>query len=438
MTITEALAWLKQFDRFHIRPGLERMEAMLAALGRPQRGLRFIHIAGTNGKGSTGAFLSHLLRAHGYTVGTFSSPAVMHELDRIQYNGNRVSDTQFLDCVRRVKHILPDMRDRPTEFEVITVIALVYFARVRPDWIIWEAGLGGRWDSTNVVEPCAAVVTNVALDHEHVLGKTIPQIAREKAGILKERRPAVTGAEGVAAAVIERRANALHSPFFALRDHVRFTVHKGEAECRQTFSYRGLKHQWDALAITLPGRHQAVNACLSLLALEVLEKQGTLKLNEAAVKRGLSQTRVPGRTELFMVEERRMMIDSAHNPAASAQLAAVVRAMAYERLWLVLGIFADKDVDGVCGPLVPLADEVIVTEGEHPRFASCEALAKQLRRTFGDKAIQSMTGPGKSVRFALKQAGKDDLILAAGSHDLMSLVRKLVVVEMKAKAGDLE
>ena len=241
LTVEGALAWLKQFDRFHIRPGLERMEAMLTALGRPERDLRFVHIAGTNGKGSCVSFIAHMLREHHFDVGTFSSPAIMHELDRIQYNGNRVTDEQFVQCVERVRTVVDALQQSPTEFEVITVIALVYFKQVRPDWVVWEVGLGGRWDSTNVVTPSVSVITNVGHDHTAILGNSPTQIAMEKAGIIKPERAVVTAAEGAPASVIRERAVQNCSPYYRLQDVANVFVAE-TTELRQSFSYTGLNH----------------------------------------------------------------------------------------------------------------------------------------------------------------------------------------------------
>lgn len=426
----EALEWLKRFDRFHIRPGLERMEAMLEALSRPDRGLRFLHIAGTNGKGSTGAFAASVLREHGYSVGVFSSPAIMHELDRIQYNGYRITDRDFLTCAEQVKRTIADLDDLPTEFEVITIIALVYFGTVCPDWVVWETGLGGRLDSTNVVKPAAAIITNVGHDHMAVLGETIAEIAAEKAGIVKTgRAPVVTAAEGVAETVIRKRAAQLNCPYFQLNDCVGIAVQNHRSD-KPSFSYKGLRHRWNGLTINLPGDHQVSNASLSLLTLEVLEQQGLLTLDDSAVRHGLYKTEWPGRMEILS-EQPRILLDAAHNPEAAARLVDALKAyFTYNKLCLIIGIFADKDVEAVAKPLGQLADDIIVTSGNHPRYMPGDELAGKMD-TWCRAAIQVVSKPEEAVRTALKRCATDDLILVAGSHDLMSTVRKFLLSKRK-------
>lgn len=425
LTVPEALDWLKRFDRFHIRPGLERMETMLKALGRPERGLRFLHIAGTNGKGSTGAFTTQLLRELDYNVGMFSSPAIMHELDRIQYNGNRIADDDFLKCAMRVRRVISALEDVPTEFEVITVIALVYFNMIRPDWVVWETGLGGRWDSTNIVEPCVSVITNVGYDHTAILGETEAEIASEKAGIIKVGRPVVTAAENTAEAIIRKRAEDRHCPYYRLQDVVRTPIQE-KRESEQSFSYTGLHHRWENLTIQLPGRYQVNNAALSLLTLEVLERQQLLTLRADVIRQGLRKTRWPGRMELISGRPR-ILLDAAHNPEAAVQLAdAISIYFTYHAVCLIIGIFTDKDVEAVVHPLARLASNIIVTSGTNPRYIPAEQLAEMIRGTQSNVAVTVAPNPQAAVKLARHKCRADDLIVVAGSHDLMSAVRKVV------------
>lgn len=425
-SVMEALAWLKQFDRFHIHPGLERMKAVLEKLGEPDRELRFIHIAGTNGKGSTGAFIRHVLKAHGWSVASFTSPAIMHELDRIQYNGNRIDDEAFLACADRVQGALVDLEEgSPTEFEVITLIAIVYFHMVRPEWIIWETGLGGRWDATNVVRPAVAVITNIGHDHQMVLGETLEQIAEEKAGIVKPGCPVVTAVEPPAESVIQRRANELDCPYYSVNDRVQVTIRE---KCLDgvTFSYKGLIRDWDSLTIRLPGDHQVGNAALSLMTLEVLEKEGLIDLKDTAVRDGLHQTMWPGRMEL-VTEHPRILLDAAHNPEAVAHLVKALKTyFTYKHLILVIGIFKDKEVAAVAKPLGELADDIFVTVGSHPRYVPAEKLAESMR-SWCSSSVAAVPQAEEAIQMAIHRSGRDDLILVAGSHDLMSIVRKYLL-----------
>ncbi|WP_054949021.1 bifunctional folylpolyglutamate synthase/dihydrofolate synthase [Numidum massiliense] len=484
-SLAAALTWLKSFDRFHIRPGLERMEAMLAALGHPERGLRFLHIAGTNGKGSTGAFTAQLLRAHGQTVGVFSSPAIMHELDRIKYNGDRITDGDFLQCVATLQTVAAQLDERPTEFEVMTTLALVYFSTVRPDWVVWETGLGGRWDSTNVVDPVLSIITNVGHDHMAILGDTIEQIAAEKAGIVKQGRPVVTAAAPPATGVIRAQAEKMEAPFYALSDYVHTggssgkgrgahdrsearacSDAHGEAHARvgdrldrqdhqdhpngrthrahdrnersgrrqQRFTYRGLVHEWEQLAIPLLGDHQVQNAALSLFALELLEREGYVHLSDLAVTCGLAATEWPGRMELVQ-EQPLLLLDAAHNREAAVQLKQALETyFTYDKCWLIIGIFADKDIAAVTEPLGQLADDMVATSGDNPRYVAASTLAAQLKEAFPAKRVRTVAAPEAAVQLAMRHCKTNDLIVVAGSHDLMSRVRKHLV-QTKVKVG---
>lgn len=428
-SVQGALDWLKRFDRFHVRPGLERMEVMLDALGRPEQGLRFIHLAGTNGKGSTGAFIARILREHGFNVGVFSSPAISHELDRIKYNDCRMTDDLFLRCVARMKPVIDQLEDVPTEFEVTTALAIGYFAVRRPDWVIWETGLGGRFDSTNVVQPVVSIITNIGYDHTEILGGTLEAIAFEKAGIVKEGRPVVTGVRQPGALkVIKARAQALHAPLYTLEQCVRWRRQAVERD-GQMFSYSGLSHSWDALAISLRGSHQLENATLALLALEVIAGEGRLKLAEDAVRRGLKETRWPGRLEL-VCEMPPVLLDAAHNGEAARRLVEALHDhFTYERLHFVFASFRDKPVREVAKTVGQLADEIIVTAGRHPRYIPAGQLAKTVQEVFPSKRVTAVTGPQQAVQQALANAGPNDLVLVAGSHDLISVVRGAIPKE---------
>lgn len=434
--VASALHWLSQFDRFHIRPGLERMEAMLAALGRPDRHLRFLHIAGTNGKGSTGAFLGQVLRAHGWSVGLFASPAIMHDLDRIQYNGNRISDAAFVHGVKRMQAVIETLSDKPTEFEVITVLALMYFGtEVQPDFVIWETGLGGRLDSTNVITPEASVITNVGHDHMSVLGESLTDIAREKAGIIKPECPVVTAAVGEAESIIHEQAAIADAPYFVLSRHAR--VENAQAQpSGWVFAYEGLNRRWQNLSIRLLGRHQLDNAALSLLTLEVLEQSGAVDLDPVAVRRGLRDTVWPGRME-YLQEQPRLLLDAAHNREAVSRLIETLQEhVTYDKLRLVIGVFADKEVERVTVPLGRLADEVIATAGSHPRYLPSEILRAKTQGWLPHVPVTDSGSPEVAVQQAVARSGADDLVLVAGSHDLMRIIRKYWLGEEKTKVGE--
>ncbi|MGZ4107906.1 MAG: bifunctional folylpolyglutamate synthase/dihydrofolate synthase, partial [Tumebacillaceae bacterium] len=249
--VSQAENWIHSFDRFDgrtgIKPGLERMEAMLERLGNPHQRLKFLHVAGTNGKGSTCAYLARILEAAGYRVGLYTSPYLEQFNDRMSVSGENISDTELTELVAQLRPVVEEVSTtscgRPTEFEVVTTLSLLHYAKQQVDFVVLETGLGGRLDSTNVVTPLLSLITNVGRDHEAILGSTIEQIAAEKAGIIKPGVPILTTATGVARDVIVRRAEELGATSYeGNRD---FTA------SRTSYSLDGQTFDWTGWGVTL-------------------------------------------------------------------------------------------------------------------------------------------------------------------------------------------
>jgi dihydrofolate synthase/folylpolyglutamate synthase len=347
--------------------GLERMQALLAQLGRPERGQRFIHVAGTNGKGSTCAMIANALRHAGYRTGLYTSPHLIEPRERIQIDGSPLPPGEFasaFDAVHAAAETLlqEDRLDaHPSYFEIVTAMALVTF-RKGCDVSVLEVGLGGRLDATNVVTPELCVITPVAFDHESFLGNSLEAIASEKAGILKPGIPVVLARQLAAAeAVISHRAHELQCKL--IRTEVTLVSGLRATKDGSTFYLDGFAYE-----CALPGRHQIENATAAVLSCN------QLGVDTSHIQAGLKDVEWPGRLE-FISREPDFVLDGAHNPAGAAALGAYIREFCANRpVWLVYGAMRDKAIEEVTGELFPLAERVIATAPNFPRALRPEAI----------------------------------------------------------------
>lgn len=356
------------------RPGLERIRTLTDMLGHPERALRFIHIAGTNGKGSVSAMTESILRAAGYRTGLFVSPYIKHFTERIQLCGTPISPEDLAEATEQVKACADRMTDPPTEFELITAIGFVYFKKKGCDVVVMETGMGGRLDSTNIIEdPLLTTITGIALDHTAYLGDTVEKIAAEKAGILKKGAPAVFGGNDVAARrVIEERANALGVPFRAVCD-TPLTVHSMTLD-GTCLSYG----EHTDIHIPLLGSYQPKNAATVLAGIDHLRAIG-LKIPEEAVRRGMATVRWAGRFERLS-DTPLIISDGAHNPEGIAAAAAsLTQYFPEQRLLLLSGVMSDKDHSSMVDTLAPHAAEVFTLRPDNPRALSAESFAEEFR-----------------------------------------------------------
>ena len=405
--LAQAIAWVFDLQKFGIKFGLSSTLDLLARLGIPYQEGRYLHIAGTNGKGSVGAMLSAVLTRAGYPVGLFTSPHLVDFRERFRLKDQEISAARVLSLINQVRRVT-DEREPPTFFEFVTVMALLYYYQEQADPIILETGLGGRLDATNIVPPWVTVITNIDHDHHEHLGSDLLQIAAEKAGIIKPAAPLVTYAtQKSVLELFRRRCQELAAPLY--QGGVDF---KTRGRGGGWFDYHGLGHDFKGLRLNLRGRHQYRNAALALAVLEILARQG-LGLNETAIREGLPKTYWPGRLEQ-VTQDPRVILDGAHNPAAAQSLAqALKRSRGNSRLILVLGVMADKDVDGILARLLPLAQLVIFTQ---PRYFRAAATADLLRRAeaYGLPAL-SVPVVADAIQQAQSLAGPHDRILISGS-----------------------
>jgi dihydrofolate synthase/folylpolyglutamate synthase len=410
LTPKEALAAIDALEVFGIDLGLDRISACLDALGSPQHQYPSVHVGGTNGKGSTSVLIASALVQAGHQTGLYTSPPLECFGERIRVSGESLPSAavpELLEAVMRTDVELPQAGSM-TQFEVITAMAFLHFARARVDAAVVEVGLGGRLDSTNVILPEVAVVTNVAVEHAEHLGTTPRQVAREKAGIIKPGAPLITAAEGDALEVLREAARATDAPVFVWgRDFV------AAPEPGGTYRFEGRRWLLRKLEIGLLGSYQRWNLGVALAALETLEERGWA-LSEDAVRRGLAQARWPGRMELLGTGPR-VVLDGAHNPHASRALAATLTSdFSYGRLCLVLGILGDKDARSILADLVPLADAIILTRSSSARAVDPEDVYRVAER-LTNTPLQSAPTVSEALDRALAAVGSEDLVCVTGS-----------------------
>ncbi len=411
MTPEQALARIDALERFGIDLGLERVLASLDRLGRPQERFPAVHVAGTNGKGSVCAFAASVLQEAGYRVGLYTSPPLERFGERIRVDGCDLPDDAVPELLEAVERTGVEL----TQFEVITAMAFLHFARQGVDLAVVEVGLGGRLDATNVVRSEVSVVTNVGLDHVEHLGPALSDIAREKAGIARPGIPLVTGAEGEALASVRAEARRRGAPVRVLGADFRVD-RRGRG-----YRYRGPRWEVEGLEPGLRGAHQSANLALALAALECLDERGW-RVPEDAVRSGVARARWPGRLEL-VGEGPRVVLDGAHNPHASRALARALREeFRWDRLWLVLGVLGDKDALGIASDLVPLADRILVTQSSSSRALPPEHLAAAAREAAGAEA-EGVEFVPLALERALKGAGAGDLVCVTGSLTVVAEAR---------------
>lgn len=415
-----ALDYLYSLQRFGVKLGLRNIEALLDSLGNPHRQLASIHIAGTNGKGSVAAMLSAILQDAGYKVGRYTSPHLARFTERIAVDGDEIAQADVIALVAKLKPLalqVAELTDaHPTFFELVTAMMFCYFAERHVDLAVLEVGMGGRLDATNVVEPLVSVITNVALEHVEHLGATLSAIAREKAGIIKPHTPVVTAAsQPEVMEVVRAVCREKNAELWVLGED--FTYDKSKSgSAKQELTVKTVRQTYKALELSLLGEHQLANAALTVGVIERLGTKGIV-VSEPAVRLGLRRARWPGRLQVVKYSPM-VLLDSAHNPAAAKTLRrALTELFSYDKLFLVIGISEDKDLDGILAELVPLADTLIFTKAKVERAVAPEQLLKHLRKhpRTHTKQARVIADVNEAVKFALEASGQSDLICVAGS-----------------------
>lgn len=432
MDAQKALEYIHGTLRFGSKPGLETIGLLTEKLGNPQDDLKFIHVAGTNGKGSTCAYIASILQAQGYKTGLFISPYVDVFNERIQINRQYIKDEDLAWAVEKVKEkadeIIQEGKRSPTEFELVTAVALLYFQKEQCDFVVWETGLGGRFDATNIVKTTlCAVITNIGYDHTAILGGTLPKIAFEKAGIIKEGIDVVLYRQTdevmdvIAKACEDKHANLAIARF----DDIHITRSSIQGYVFDKGSLKGL-------TISLLGEHQLKNASVALAACDCLIKQG-IEISEESIRKGLMKTRWQARAEV--VHERpTIIVDGGHNPQCAESLRDLIKMHFPEiKPIFIYGSLMDKDYKTVCSILFPDAKEVITVSTKGERGLTAQELAKTVKiycnQVFPHDTIK------EAVAFCKKTGSEADVVVAFGSLTFLAEIRKEIIDIYKESEG---
>lgn len=444
-TVEEAISWITQrMPQFGIQVGLKRMERLMELLDHPHRRLKFIHVAGTNGKGSTCAYLTRVLVNCGYDVGTFTSPFIERYSNRIQLNGKDIEDEALLQLANMVKpytdQIAASELGAPTMFEVSTAIAILYFSRIAyPDIVVWETGLGGRLDSTNVVTPIVSVITNIGHDHMDILGHSLTEIASEKAGIIKAGVPVVTTVEQPEAVeIIEKTAADRRSTLYRMGKQFSYASVSSELN-RQVFDFTGHFRTIPSVEISLNGPHQLKNATLAIMTLEVLRQYYAVLVDDDVLLEGMRTAAWPGRLEMVQ-QEPRVLLDGAHNPEGAATLAEALRTVyKYRRLHFMMGMMPTKSHSDYLRHILPLVDTLIVTEPNFFKKMDADALADLARQVADELGKPVAIEVEKDYKHALRKltdrTNPDDLAVVSGTLYLISDVRSWILYRTDSDKG---
>jgi dihydrofolate synthase/folylpolyglutamate synthase len=409
VTYEESLAYISKLGRFGMKLGTERTRAILDHLGNPERGLRGALIAGTNGKGSTAACLASILQAAGRNVGFMPKPHLISYTERIQANGEPISEQDFVRILEGLKPTLDAVAaetGQATEFEMLTAMAIAYLAP-RIDRLVCEVGLGGRLDATNALDLGVAIITNVDLDHQKYLGDTIEQIAHEKAAIIKPSNHVITGCEGVALEIVEEHSRKARSSLWRLGHEIRLSS-KSRGWDGHMLDVAVDGHQYKDLRLPLVGDYQPDNAALAVAAAVALGDA-----TDDSVRRGLASTVWPGRLQLI-AHEPRLILDGGHNPAAMTKSGAALRRLiGSERLVAVFAMLSERDPVQLLGALRKMnPDAVVFTE---PGSAGGHAIAPAVLADVYGVGAQAVTPAAAALERAREIAGAEGNVLVCGS-----------------------
>jgi dihydrofolate synthase/folylpolyglutamate synthase len=433
MNYREALEYLLEFADYERLPrsgivwDLKRIERLLRRLDDPQNYARSVHVAGTKGKGSTAAMIASILKEAGYKVGLYTSPHLLSYTERIQVDSKPIAESDWAKLTGEIKpHVEAENRigdlGELTTFEIFTAMAFLHFRQVRADWQVVEVGLGGRLDATNVVKPEVCVMTSISYDHTDVLGDTLAKIAREKTGIIKPGADIVSAPQfPEAMEVIERVCREKGIRLIKVGEDV--TWEKGNFNAEgQSFRVKGLRGDYD-LWMPLLGEHQIENAASAVAVGELLVERGGVIKPEDIVA-GLRKVNWPGRMQV-LGKEPWVVVDGAHNAYSMRRLGeALEQYFRSEKLTLILGFGADKDVPGMAAEAVKITGDIIVVASRHPKAMKPEALRAEFQRHgVTPRVVDSVK---EAVKLALEGAGHNDLVCAAGSIFVIAEVMEIM------------
>lgn len=414
MNTTDFSKWINSFHRFGIKLDLNRIKHLCKKLENPQNKYKTIHVAGTNGKGSVCTLLESILRENHYKTGMYTSPHLECFEERIKVKNKKISKEELTKIYKKLKPITDEMQNKninPTYFEVTTAMAFEYFKQKNVDTAVIEVGLGGKYDATNIVKPACSVITNVTLEHQNTLGKTIEEIAAQKAGIIKKETTVITAAEKKALKIIKKTAKSKNAPLIIVnkKDWKRNFF----SDKKQIFTVKTKNENYE-IETKLIGKYQGENIAIAINTVEHLKKQG-IKISKKHIENGIKKTFNSGRTEIIQ-KNPYIIIDGAHNPEAVKKLTqTILNDFKYKKLILIIGILKDKDIKEILEPLVSIADEIIITKTDNKRAAATQLLEKIIIKIDPNKKTTSKENVKDAVLEGLNISKKEDLILITGS-----------------------
>ncbi len=428
MNYEEALAYLDELNTFGSKLGLSRIERLLELLGQPQNHYRTVHVTGTNGKGSTSVMTAGILTHSGIRTGLYISPHLVSYTERMQVDGQPISEAEFADCLGAVKVFADQMvaegEESPTQFEVLTAAAFLFFAMRHVEYAVIEVGLGGLLDSTNVITPEVAVITNVTLEHADRCGGTLEGVAQHKAGIIKDGVPVVTAAVGKPLEILQQTAAAKNADIFVAGEdfHSSFLSFDGQCQLLE-FSSELLGVSREPYALQMLGAHQIENSSLAVMTAQLLH-QNDARITPESIGQALELAQWPGRFERMDIGSQKIILDGAHNPAGMKALRASLEMYfpAEERVF-VLGILKDKDIDSMLDILLRPNDTVILTTPQSERASDPDAVAKKVRA----QHIEVHAENREAVERAMELANGERLLCVAGSLYLIGGVRQMLL-----------
>lgn len=433
MTYEEAMKYISSVGRFGSNYGLKRTFRLLELLGNPDKKLKLIHVAGTNGKGSTTAMITKVLRGMGYKVGMYTSPYIEEFEERIQINGDNITKEKFVSLLVEVKEavekVIEEGYDHPTEFEILTALMFLHFYREKVDYGVVEVGLGGTLDSTNVLTPIVSVITSISYDHMNILGETIEEIAKQKAGIIKENIPVVVyPAEKNVQDVIVKKAEMMNSKIRLVQKNSVKLLNINRDDIYQEIQVSTMKNEYK-VKLPLLGAHQMLNLAVALNTIEVIFEGQNEKLNVDLVEKALEDVEWKGRLEVLN-KKPLIVIDGAHNIDGIKSLTYnVEKYFKYKSIILLLGILADKQVDEMIEEVTPLAKHVYALTPHSDRAQLSRELKEKIVKY--NKNVTAVEDYKEAAIKAINEADEDDLILISGSLYMIGDMRKILVKKLK-------
>ena len=420
----EEIDYLKKFEKTSIKPTLQRINLLLNYLGNPQKDLRCIHIAGTNGKGSTAEMISAMYQEAGYNTGTFVSPGVIDLNERIRINNEKITDKELSELVNQIKPFIKKVDDKlnyPSFFEIITSLAFMYFSNKKTDLVVLETGIGGRLDATNVVDSIISVITNVGLDHTDYLGNTIEEIAREKAGIIKRGQKVITASQNdKVLEIIKEKVRQNNSHLININNKYEWNKINFNYNY-QTFNLRTPTRTLNNLEVSLLGRFQILNAVTALAVIEALNYK--FYVSAKNIRKALKNIVWPGRLEVFN-KKTPIILDGSHNLTGIKSLNKEISRFEYNNLIMIVSIFEDKDIKKMIGELDKKADLFVLTQNNAKRSAKPLLLKNNLPNN--TKSIIK-SDLNSSLNYSLNISNDDDMIIITGSLHNVTEIRNILL-----------